>query len=208
MIHNKMRTTLLVCACAAPLMLSGCGSLLTDATPADDIYILNPPVLQASEAMTVRGRVMIDRPQLPEGLETDRIALVKAGRELDYMAGAQWSGRLDKVLQNYFENAFEASLPLGKVVSDAYAMDAAYIIVPKVTHFEAHYDGFEASEAPLAKVELSMSLIRRSDGRLIQQMALKQDVRASANSQTAIVSAFEKALADVTMKAIPLLAKR
>ncbi|MGE4313325.1 MAG: ABC-type transport auxiliary lipoprotein family protein [Pseudobdellovibrionaceae bacterium] len=203
-----MKRSLLTLLTVTALGLPACSSVLTDATPADSIYILNPPSIAANEAGHFNGRLMIERPQLPEGLQSDRISLVKADRELDYMAGASWSGRLDKVLQNYFETAFEVALPLGSVVTHDFSMDATYVLAPKVTHFEAHYEGYEAAEPPLVKVEINFSLIRRKDGALINQISLKKDVRADSNTQTSIVAAFESALGAVTAQAAPLLLKR
>ena len=80
----------------AGAVLAGCSFLRNDAEP-DRIYALYPASGVAVGA-ALPGVLQVPRPGVQPGLDTDRIALTRAGNELDFYAQSRWSGPLSQVL--------------------------------------------------------------------------------------------------------------
>src|SRR5688572_22689532 len=76
-------------------LLAGCGGLRSKAAP-DSIYILNAAAPAAGTA--VPGVLLVPRPTVQPGLDTERIALVRNDNELDYYAASRWGAPLPQVL--------------------------------------------------------------------------------------------------------------
>ena len=93
---------------AAALALSGCSSDLIGPPPAGQIYTLNPGFTPGGGGK-VDWALSIDRPDVPGGLDTDRIALFQPGGMQDFYANAVWPDRLPALIQRALLDGFEAS---------------------------------------------------------------------------------------------------
>ena len=55
--------------------------------------------------------IVVAKPDVPPGYDTDRIALMfEQGHRLDYYAGAAWSGRLSDLLQTFIAQSARRDL--------------------------------------------------------------------------------------------------
>ena len=99
------------------LFLTGC---LTSNIPTPTYYLLNPAQSNHEVKPQLPLSLVIERPTIVSGLNTDRIALIKNnGRELDYFAQARWNGQLDKIVQDFIVESFENNYNIVEVGSSS-----------------------------------------------------------------------------------------
>lgn len=167
--------------------LAACGGLRSDAAP-EQVYVLNavPP---AAAANPVPGVLVVPRPAVQPGLDTDRIALTRAGNELDYYASSRWGGDLSQVLGAFARQSIAGGF--ATVSSGGQGVGpASHELLLTVRHFEAAYgDG----GAPEVRVALECLLVATAPRRVLG--SCDTDVRepAGENRMAAIVLAFERA---------------
>jgi len=123
------------------------------------------------------------------GLDTNRIALTRAGNELDYYALSRWSGSLPEVLE-----AFAVQSPQGAFVTGVGtgrgAGAADHELLLTVRHFQAEYG---AGGAPQVHVALDCLLVATSPRRVLGSCNAEVREPAADNRMSAIVAAFERA---------------
>ena len=184
---------------AVVLTLSACAPSLTQDTPPASLYVLNPLVAPAQmEAKPNTMQLYVQKPTIPPGYDTEKIVVIKEDREMDFISGAEWSGQLGEVLKTYLTQSLENRLPVGTVLDENVRQEADYVLVSTVRSFEAHYADASASAALRVDVEIAFGLLNREESIIETQVIIAQSVQASDNTVTAIVAAFEQALADVT----------
>lgn len=174
-----------------PFCLGGC---LTSNTPAPTYYVLNPEMIDMEDKRKLPVSVIIERPSVVSGLNTDRIALVKSGgRELDYFAQARWNGQLDKIVQDFIIESFENSYDIVEVDTTSLHQKADYLVVTKIRDFQAEYDG-DTNSPPTIKVTLVCSILKLPEKKLISRIIKTQEKTIEVNSMSEIVSGFEELL--------------
>src|SRR5262252_2496916 len=89
---------------ALPLLcVAACsGSFFQSKATSPTIYVLAPAAQPAEPATpaVIPADLMVLKPKLATGLESDRIAALYPDHRLDYFADARWSGALADVLQD------------------------------------------------------------------------------------------------------------
>ena len=173
------------------LFLTGC---FASSAPTPTYYVLNPSHSNSVEQGETPLSIVIERPTIVSGLNTDRIALIKNdGRELDYFAQARWNGQLDKIVQDFMIESFENHYDIVEVGARSRHKKADYMVVTKIRDFQAEYAG-DTDVPPTIKVTLVCSILKlphkESVGRIIKtgERTLEQ------NSMGDIVSGFESLL--------------
>jgi ABC-type uncharacterized transport system auxiliary subunit len=189
----------------AAVSVSGCinipKSSTADAPPAD-VYTLKAAAGGSAKQGGNGGVIVVARPEVPTGFDTDRIALMfEQGHRLDYYAGASWSGRLNDVLRNFVVQSARRDLP-GKVV-DTTELNASarYKILVKVTDFQPVYAG-GPDGVPRLDVAMTMTLIALPSGKVAANVVAKKSAQASANRMTVITKELETLLQAVTSQAL------
>ena len=102
------------------LLLSGCVPVLPEMGPAAQIYRLDGEggaATLAAESAAVQPAAedltfLVPEPIAPRALATDRIAVNMTGEHISYAAGARWSERAPRVVQDRVLSAFEDDAPL------------------------------------------------------------------------------------------------
>ena len=184
------------------LILAGC-SVLERSEKVPSLYVLKPA--PASVGIAFDGpvpEIAIRKPEIEPGLNTEKIAVLKADRTLDFISGARWAGQLEDVLASFLQASYENKLPLNSVVEEGYQSAADWDVVTTVRDFQAEYSGYEASEPPVIRVTFLMTLRDRNNGKTLNKLVLSRVVPAQANTETDIISAFEQALREVTQESI------
>ncbi len=87
----------------------------------------------------VNWALAIMRPDVPGGLDTDRIALVQADGTMDYYAKATYPDRLSATLQRVLIEGFEASGRVTAIARAQEALHADYNLLIEVKDFQAVY---------------------------------------------------------------------
>lgn len=185
---------------AALLALGGCGGLRSDAGP-DRLYVLRAAQPAAAGA-PVAGLLLVARPAVQPGLDTTRIAVTRAGNELDFYAGSRWSGPLPRVLEALAVQSLEGAFTT-VVAADRGAGAADYELLLTARHFEAEMG--DGDGAPQAHVALECLLVAPSPRRVLASFTVDVREPAERNRMAAIVAAFERAsqraMAEVRSKA-------
>ena len=194
------------------LALSGCISLPSsagkDKVPLS-LYTLHPRLAQKAEISSqpkASGVIVMPKPEVPAGLETERIALyLQQGRKLDYYADAAWSGSLDDLLQDFIIQSGRRDLP-GKIVGTPDLSDsAAYRMVVKITDFQPVYQG-APDKPPRLEAGMTVTLLTLPDEKVKVQFSLKKSAAASANRLTVITKGMESLLQSLTDEAFQKIA--
>ncbi len=189
---------------AAVVLLTACS--LRRAEP-DRIYVLRPAASAGAAAVT--GVLAVPRPAVQPGLDTERIALVRAGNELDYYAASRWGDSLPRVLGAFAVEALAGSGGFTTVLAaDRMAVASDYELLVTVRHFEAHYE----SAAPVVQVALECALVAGAPRRVLGRCDAAASEVAEANRMGAIVAAFEvatrRAFEEARSKAVTVAAAR
>ncbi|MBV8737010.1 MAG: membrane integrity-associated transporter subunit PqiC [Alphaproteobacteria bacterium] len=176
------------------LALAGCASLLVSSPPSN-LYRLTaardfPPGLRQ-----VSSQLMVDLPQTPAGIDTDRIALSKSPLTLDYFANAEWIDRLPELIGNLLLASFENSGRITAVDRNSGGLRADYILRTEIRHFEAIYASTNAP--PQVWVEIVARLAAVRQRAIIAEARFEKRVPATANDIPAIVAAFNTATVGV-----------
>lgn len=168
-------------------LLAGCGGLRSDVEP-DRIYVLHPAA-QAAAAAPVPGVLMVSRPTVQPGLDTPRIALTRAGNELDYYALSRWSGSLPQVLGAFSVQSLDGAFATVTGVERG-AGPADFELLVTVRHFEAVYaqDG-----PPEVRIALQCLLVHTAPRRVLGNCDTDVREPVGDNRMSAIVQAFERA---------------
>lgn len=195
-----------VVGCLAAAMLAGCGGLKSRAEP-DRIYVLNPaPVAAGTPAA---GQLMVSRPNVQPGLDSPRIALKRAGNELDYYAQSRWSGTLPQVLGAFSVESLKGSFTT-VTGAERGVGPADFELLLTARHFEAVYA--QDGGAPEVHVAFECLLVSLSPRRVLGSCDAEVREAAAGNRMAAIVAAFERAsqraLAEVREKALAAAASR
>lgn len=175
------------------LTLAGCGSILKlpGGEPAAH-YMLRPA--PAREVDTpLPAVIMIAEPDASAALDTNRVALKPSELELQYYAGARWVDRATRMLQNHLIAALGGTVK--DVGTEAMTLAADYRVQTNLVSFEAVYDG---NKIPTVRVVLEAKLFSRTPLALRERRTFRAEVAASSDKQAAIITAFDRATADIT----------
>lgn len=178
---------------AAAAFATGCFGGLKNEVKAPNIYRLDAPELEAGASLPADLSIVVER--VAPGLDVDRIAGRWSGSRLDYLAGARWAAEPTALLQSALVESFQNSGRLRSVQGDVGRFRATHALVVDVRRFEADYTG---GGLPVAQVEVSATVGRLSDARVIASFTVAAREAAVENRQTSVVAALEAAFADVS----------
>jgi cholesterol transport system auxiliary component len=184
----------------AALALAGCASLFV-ATPPGNLYRLAAASEFPSNPPFVGAQVLVDPPQAPAAIDTNRIALSKSPLSLDYYADSVWTDRVPDLLENLLVASFENSGAITAIGSASSGLRADFILRTEIRHFEAVYDA--AGGPPKVWVTIIARLVAMPQRRIIAQARFEQRVPAAEENVPAVVAAFNTAT-DAALKAIVL----
>jgi cholesterol transport system auxiliary component len=177
---------------AAASLLSACGGNLIGPPDAGPIYPLRPVFAPAPAGDKVGWSLAILRPDVPGGLDSDRIALLQPDGSMDYYAKATYPDRLPALVQRALLEGFEASGRIDAVAREEDALHADYNLLVEVRDFQAVYA--QPDGAPAVLVTLNAKLATAHGRKIVGVTTVTQKADASANSAAAAVAALQTAL--------------
>lgn len=170
------------------LLLAGCGGLRRE-DAADRLYVLGAATEAGAPA--VEGVLLLPRPVVQPGLDTERIALRRPGHELDFYAGSRWGESLPRVVGALAAQSLGGGGGFATVLgADRGAVAGDYELLLTVRRFEADYAG---SGAPVAQVAFDCVLTGGVPRRVLGRCDAAAAVPAGANRMGEIVAALEAA---------------
>lgn len=172
------------------LVLSACSSLLGPSEPPPQIYILKPQFGPVTNAPATTWQLAVPSPNVPDALDTKRIALQR-GQIMDYYASSAWTDQTGDLIQDLLVEALEKSGKVKAVGPSSGGIRADLLVVTEVRDFTAHY----ASEnsAPNVVVDIVAKLITSNHHDVVATFDARHEVQASVNSVPAAVQAFNQA---------------
>jgi len=179
-------------SCLVPL--GGCNLLLP--APAPQLYRLTPQIADVPSGARAGSQLVVSTPVAPESLNTERIALTRDRRTLDYFAGAAWTDRAPLMLQGLMIDAFQDSGLVAAVGRDSSDISADYRLETNLRDFQASYTGAD-QPLPMIVVSMGVQLVRLTDHRVVGHVRTTKEVPAARNSLDNIVEAFDAAVGDV-----------
>jgi cholesterol transport system auxiliary component len=186
------RRTLCVTGTAS-LLLAGCGGGLISPSQAPlQIYVLNPAVRRL-DGPQITWQLAVGHPEVAESLQTERIALQR-GNTFDYFANAEWSDPTSRLLQTLLVEAFETSGRISGVAAESAGVRADYSLETEIRNFEAHYQ--DENGAPDVVVAVVAKLLNQK-GDVLGTLDSRHDAKATQNTVSSVVSAFERASGDM-----------
>jgi cholesterol transport system auxiliary component len=184
-------TRRLFMAGAAAMALSACSGLIG---PPEDgsMYVIRPVFPPAAGAAKVNWSLAILRPDVPGGLDSNRVSLVQPDGTMDYFAKANYPDRLPESVQRALLDGFEASGRIDGVAREEAALHSDYNLLVEVKDFAAHYattDGI-----PTVTVDLMARLTTAHGRKILASKPFVVTGTASVNSTGAVVTALQQAL--------------
>lgn len=171
-------------------LLAGCGGGLRSNEPVDQIYVLRAAPA-GTGAAAVAGVLAVPRPQVQPGLDTDRVALVRGGNELDYFAGSRWGEPLSRVVTALVVQSMSGAGGFTSVVeSGRSGVTSDFELLLTVRRFEADYTG---GAVPVAQVAFDCVLAAGVPRRVLGRCDAAASVPADENRMAAVVAALERA---------------
>lgn len=169
-------------------MLAACGS--TQAK--NDTFALTS--VATADGPSARSRqILVPPPSALKALDGEQIVIRPSASEIQYLAGAQWSDNLSKMVQAKLVQAFENTGRLGGVGMPGQGLAIDYQIVTDIRAFEVQTAGADA-----AVVEISAKLLNDRNGTVRAQKVFRATVPVGGTGNPAFVKALDAAFAAVT----------
>ena len=197
---NNLKTYIMGTAIAAMgLSLSACISVLPDAKAAPTVYRLSVPGALATSVNAQSTVVNIEYPKAPKALGGTDIVLSPDGRRLTAASGASWSEPVPNLLRNVLIDTLGRDGKVTGIIPNG-STRVPYRLNMDIRRFEAVFDNGEDA-APLAIIQLNLTLVDTSTRNIVGTHAVQKTVRANEKSVSAIVSATDRASQDAMQEA-------
>jgi cholesterol transport system auxiliary component len=172
------------------LVLSACSGLLQSHLPEPDVYTLTSASVE--QAMPVHDPVLVvARPTVRAGLDTDRLAVTREDRRSDVYADARWAAPLPKMVEGLLLDALRSATPARAVISDHGAFRGRYLLQTEITEFTADYSG--GGKVPTVRVSLRGELGVPGERRLVAMVAGTGTAVARLDQRHEVVAAYQAA---------------
>ncbi|MBI1239790.1 MAG: hypothetical protein GC199_10675 [Alphaproteobacteria bacterium] len=176
---------------AFALALGGCSVGLIQGGEPDDLYDLTPAHPDIARAAPVSWQLVIEEPSSPNSIDTDRIAIRPAPREVKYVAGAKWADRAPALIQTLLVETFENSGGIIAVGRRVIGLSGDYILKSDLRAFEAE----RTAEGKTAiHFRLHAKLLRVLSGTIIASRSFDGVATAASDQPRDIVAAFDQAV--------------
>lgn len=168
--------------------LVACGS----APAKNDTFSLSAAA--SVEGLSAKNRqILVPQPSALKPLDSDQIVIRPSPSEIQYLAKAQWSDSLTKMVQSKLVQAFENTGRLGGVGMPGQGLAIDYQIVTDIRSFEVQTSG-----ADTAVVEISAKLLNDRNGTVRAQKVFRSAVPVGGAGSVAFVKGLDAAFAAVT----------
>lgn len=181
---------------AALMLLPACTSVLPQGQAAPRLFVLNVPRLtQPSQPKPLPVNLQIMQPQAVPGLDSERISLRKNGQEMDFYAGARWTGTVPRIVQSQLIETFENAHTLKSVGSEQVQFNPDILLAVEIRDFQAEYATDNADTPPTVHVRLIARLIRAGKQEIMFTQSYEEKEPAAANRMQETVEAYNAAFA-------------
>ncbi len=178
-------------AAAIAAAMAGCAALGGGGPPPATYDLAAPDSFPGLRAGT-RAQILIQEPAALKALDSERIVVKPSDSAVEYMAKAQWSDRLPKLVQTRLLQAFENSGRARAVGRPGEGLLIDYQIVSDIRAFE-----LSLVEGTAAVVEISGKIVNDRNGRVVAVRRFAARVPAAGAGADEAVEALNRALEEV-----------
>ncbi len=172
--------------------LGGCGILGIERT-SETFDLTAPRDVKSGRASP--AQILVPEPQALRAFDTDRIVVRPRPAEINYLADAQWSDRLPRLIQARLVETYENSGRVRAAGRPGQGLLVDYQLVTEIRAFE-----FDASNAS-AVVEVSIKLLNDRNGRVVATEVFRSEQASTSNAAALVTDALDVAL-DRTLRDI------
>jgi len=192
----------LIVGIPALMTLPGCaavGAIRGAAEPLDS-YTLTPASLATPMRPTAR-HIVVQTPVASGALNSDRIVVMPSRLQVQYLAGARWVDPVPDLVQSLLTESLGNTGAFRFVGRTTTGPLPDYTILTEIHDFQAETTGNEA--APIvARVKLSLALMRESDGTIVASRRISAVEPAADVDAAQVVAAFNAATDKVLEQAV------
>lgn len=178
---------------AAALVLSACVSLLPEAEPVQ-LYRFGLSPAEASQPAAAETGVRMRLGDFPAGAGGDRILTITGGSEAAYIEGVRWVAPASILFGEAATTAFDASSGPMRLLTRGQTASQVYGLRLDVRTFETRYAARNAAPTVAVRVH---AVLTRPDNTTVAQRSFEHLARAGDNRVSAIVRAYDAAVAEV-----------
>jgi cholesterol transport system auxiliary component len=179
-------------AAGLALALASCGGATSVPT-----FDLTAPRSFPHGSGTARGQLVVAEPSALAVLDSDKIMVRPSAGQIATLAGARWSDRLPKLLQQRILQAFENASRLRAVGHPGDRLSADFQLVIDIRAFN-----MAPSDPPAAEVELAAKLVSERGGRIVAARVFRALVPAEGTDGPAATAALDAAFARVAVELV------
>jgi len=179
----------------AVIMLQACALATVGTSTAPDIYVLTAPTIEfGTSRPQVSTQIVIDAPEAPAALNSNRIVYQPSANEIKYYSGARWADRVPDMVQVLLVDAMDQGGRFQAVGPRSAGIRSDYLLQVSISRFGVESEGTEMDDI---HVRLNTKLVRRFSDTVIASRRFESIKESESSSTKDVVAAFDRATSDV-----------
>jgi len=179
----------------AMIMLQACALATVGTNSAPDIYVLTAPKIEfGTSRPQVSTQIVIDAPEAPAALNSNRIVYQPSANEIKYFSGARWADRVPDMVQVLLVDAMDQGGRFQAVGPRSAGIRSDYLLQVSISRFGVESEGSEMDDV---RVQLNAKLVRRFSDTVIASRRFESIKESESSGTRDVVSAFDRATSDV-----------
>ncbi|WOF74553.1 ABC-type transport auxiliary lipoprotein family protein [Parvibaculaceae bacterium PLY_AMNH_Bact1] len=185
------------------IALQACALAAVGTSEAPDIYVLTSPMIEFGQNRPqISTQIVVDAPEAPAALNSNRIVFQPSPNEIRYFSGARWADRVPDMVQVLLVDAMDQGGRFQAVGPRSAGIRSDYLLQVSISRFGVESEGSEMDDV---HVRINSKLVRRFSDTVISSRRF-ESVKESESTRTIdVVSAFDEASSEV-LSAIALWA--
>jgi len=185
----------IVSVCVTAVMLQACALATVGSNAAPDIYVLTTPMIEfGANRPQVSTQVVIDAPEAPAALNTNRIVYQPSANEIKYFSGARWADRVPDMVQVLLVDAMDQGARFQAVGPRSAGIRSDYLLQISISRFGVEREGAEMDDI---RVQLNAKLVRRFSDTVIASRRFESITEAEGSGIKDVIAAFDRTTSDV-----------
>lgn len=179
----------------AAVALQACALAAVGTNDAPDIYVLTAPTIDFGQNRPqVSTQIVVDAPQAPAALNSNRIVFQPSANEIRYFSGARWSDRVPDMVQVLLVDAMDQGGRFQAVGPRSAGIRSDYLLQVSISRFGVESEGSEIDDV---RIQMNSKLVRRFSDTVIASRRF-EDVKEAQSARTIdVVAAFDQASSEV-----------
>ena len=187
-------------AVALAMQLSACALLKPAEAPRDTFELTAPRSLSSIRGGT-GAQILVKLPNALKSIDSDRLIVRQGTSEITYLAGAQWSDTVPRMVQAKLVEAFENTDSTGATAKPGDGLVIDYQLISDIRRFEIDGSGE-------AVIEMSIKLLTDRSGKVLETRVFTASVPTGGDDAKASVAAIDRAFDELARSIIRWVVNR